>query len=953
MVAKILPLVAAAFLIVAHASPNASSISPLTFLAAEIDLAGNSSALESALESSPPSGAEKLDMTSAAMEAALTDLMLGKSKFGATPMGGSVKQIADLLTKTMMPKVISAHKSDQANLVRLANEIKKCGSTKASGLRKASEPSNAYKGHSKSHKRCRSEQAVSYASKNACMDQQRSLYNVKTLRCKYFATVSKTYGTQKANIAIVKKAGSEKTEQYIRRISSTICGSHVHGDKGNKVAAGGWGGGLPNSMLDKYLKAKEKCERAKRDYNSKVKECKRKYHAYNVKRAKCNQYQGLMDQNSCKAAVLTKDACESYAECYYSKKKAYEVFLRKAAAEETDRKAEWRGLKRMECLMKAFADGKVTGSEVDSCKKKAHNTDHLNLKRPKIPPLQRCTVPNLYPSTGAYKRKEFAPLPTMAKGVQSAPCSGVESMPTTPRSGSPKGAKCRRVMLNGYYSAGGLVKCTNGFDVYKSLQKNSCPRGTKIFSPMTRNDWRTFLASADDLRAPNWIIDVTRPANSCGGCTGNPMNSKNRNQKSWKTSDGSPWWLRSTQFSEPNGDYSANCYLDLWHGKPRNENSVSFNDGRCSYHSKSYYCQPVNLGLKPKAGSPRSCACSKVDLTGKYTAGVLVKCEQCITVYRSSQKNSCPNGMKIFSPASREDWKTFLDSAKALRAPNFIVDITRPQNGCGGCKKYTMKSSTPQQATWRTSDGSPWWLRSTVWNEPNGDYLGNCFLDIYKNPSSPDTLHFNDHNCNYRSRSYYCQPTRNDKNYGGHHRRRRAGPVAKPKPEKKVKAKAVKVPNGVAQKYNQMELYKAGWKVWKDVPYNHHTEKKDIQPNQGECIMWGSKRSSGSTTLELAAFGRRKKIENKKRVWENGVYWYTDYRGHGSGSCGFSANGKVSLNSADTENSKGHLRLSWHLHKRGHVGGYRSGNTKGLNYDKNWRKVVMYGPCKGVKNGKR
>ena len=33
----------------------------------------------------------------------------------------------------------------------------------------------------------------------------------------------------KANAAIVKKAGSEKVEQYLRRISGTICGNHVHG----------------------------------------------------------------------------------------------------------------------------------------------------------------------------------------------------------------------------------------------------------------------------------------------------------------------------------------------------------------------------------------------------------------------------------------------------------------------------------------------------------------------------------------------------------------------------------------------------------------------------------------------------------------------------------------------------------------------------------------------------
>jgi len=569
------------------------------------------------------------------------------------------------------------------------------------------------------------------------------------------------------------------------------------------------------------------------------------------------------------------------------------------------------------------------------------------------------------------------------------------------------------------------------------------------------------------------------------------MNSRNKYQKSWQTSDGSPWWLRSTRYNEPNGDYSANCFLGLWHGRPRNENVVAFNDGSCNYHSKSYYCQPIYVSLKPKSGSPKSCKCSKVDLSGSYLAGTLVKCEQCLTVYRSSQKNSCPNGMKIFSPASRNDWKTFLASAGPLRAPHWIIDVTRPQNGCGGCKKHAMKSSTPQQATWRTSDGSPWWLRSTPYNEPNGDYHANCFLNMHGNPTSPDTLHFNDHNCNYRSRSYYCQPRRNSKNYGGFHRRRRAPAPPKPRlrnacfteevfyfgqgkdvpsfkgktPQMTRRIKSVvytntggtwpgykrgndfavrwtttmnvrksgnynfqlasddgsklyvnnrlvlnngglhgwrnryatsplksgknsirveffergghagvyfrfkgadtgnkwsvgssyggltcppagiKPPRGIIQNYDERQLYRAGWKVWSNKPYNHHTTKKDIQPTSGECIMWGSKRSSGDTKISLGAFGRRKAIENQKLVQENGVYWYTVY----GKSCGFSKSKSMQLNSADVMNSPdSQFRLSWHLHKRGKVGGYRSGTKKGLNGDRTWRKIVMYGPCSGV-----
>ncbi len=219
-----------------------------------------------------------------------------------------------------------------------------------------------------------------YSSKVACLNQQRALYKEKVLRCNYFAQISKKYGTQKDNVAIVKKAGSEKVEQYLIRISGTICGKHWHGSKGQITRKGGWGGGLPNGHLDQYLKAKERCERATRIYNAKVKECKRKIAAYQTKKGKCNQYQGLMDSNSCKHAVMVKDTCEAYAGCYFSKKKDYQIFQRKVITEETDRKAEWRGLKRMECLMKAFSDGKVTNAQVDTCKKKTISTKLLTIK---------------------------------------------------------------------------------------------------------------------------------------------------------------------------------------------------------------------------------------------------------------------------------------------------------------------------------------------------------------------------------------------------------------------------------------------------------------------------------------------------------------------------------------------------------------------------------------------
>merc|ERR1712216_180196 len=128
---------------------------------------------------------------------------------------------------------------------------------------------------------------------------------------------------------------------------------------------------------------------------------------------------------------------------------------------------------------------------------------------------------------------------------------------------------------------------------------------------------------------------------------------------------------------------------------------------------------------------------------------------ECKDVYKSHDDNSCPLGMKIFAPKTQVDWATLLASAAPLRNPHWIVDITRPQKGCGGCSDHPMNSG--DQGTWVTTDREPWWLRSTVYTQPDDPgYGANCYLDLPKNnPESPNSVTFDDNECDYHSRSYF------------------------------------------------------------------------------------------------------------------------------------------------------------------------------------------------------
>jgi hypothetical protein len=243
-------------------------------IADEITVAGN-------VTTKPGSG----EMTSTQLEAEMLRLSLGKGEFDATPLGGSVKKIREILVKTMMPKVKAAHVSDQTRLYKLKKDILKCGKTKDSGLRVASAELSKYRKQSKYHKKCRSDEAVKSLSKTNCLTQLKSKHTVKVLKCKNFAVVFQKWGQTKTNSVIIRKGGGESVLSYVTRLSQTFCGKHVHGKKGKVSRPGGWGGGLVDGALDQYLKAKDACEQATKEWKSKVKECKRKTRDYNVKKS--------------------------------------------------------------------------------------------------------------------------------------------------------------------------------------------------------------------------------------------------------------------------------------------------------------------------------------------------------------------------------------------------------------------------------------------------------------------------------------------------------------------------------------------------------------------------------------------------------------------------------------------------------------------------------------------
>ena len=145
-------------------------------------------------------------------------------------------------------------------------------------------------------------------------------------------------------------------------------------------------------------------------------------------------------------------------------------------------------------------------------------------------------------------------------------------------------AYCDMTTDGGWYT---FYKVTWGIDTYRSTDNNTCKSlWMDIWVPRNQNHW--VAANAYWIPwSPHTIVWVTKPTNWCWGCTSYPMNSSVSQQSEWKGVDWGTWWLRSTNYSEPNWDYTANCWLSFYNLDPTN---IQFNDWRCSYHSTSYLC---------------------------------------------------------------------------------------------------------------------------------------------------------------------------------------------------------------------------------------------------------------------------------------------------------------------------------------------------------------------------
>jgi hypothetical protein len=88
------------------------------------------------------------------------------------------------------------------------------------------------------------------------------------------------------------------------------------------------------------------------------------------------------------------------------------------------------------------------------------------------------------------------------------------------------------------------------------------------------------------------LTGIVKPTAGNTPCRGGIMNYGNCSgvANSWKATDGGMWWVRDTSHSEPQGDYTANCFLGIdWTAGSLVASDIKFYDQSCGPSTGSYY----------------------------------------------------------------------------------------------------------------------------------------------------------------------------------------------------------------------------------------------------------------------------------------------------------------------------------------------------------------------------
>eukprot|EP00440_Ansanella_granifera_P069111 gb/GFBE01074971.1/.p1 GENE.gb/GFBE01074971.1/~~gb/GFBE01074971.1/.p1 ORF type:complete len:490 (+),score=113.29 gb/GFBE01074971.1/:1-1470(+) len=312
-----------------------------------------------------------------------------------------VDEIRKLIQDNMIPGVVNQSDIAEKSLRDLRKGFDDCQRYANASL--LGEPSQNFTAHSSAHKACRKNQSLMAAALPARQSAWEAAQSTKASACGAYETANTIPQADECGLPAYGKPARERVV-YLR--------DHFR------------------LKHQKLVELKHNCDWATTFEAEKRKELDDLQAKLAAKDQACDLEQRNMDQVACDHVQQLQLACSSYDSCYDAKRDTYVQEYNKTQAFEVGLRAEYRALKRIECIVIEWLAGNLEEG-IETCRAKTHSSEPvaINWTGLDVPAKEPCGQTNgaaqiHSPASQEYNRSEYAPLPAdaPAEACSALPC---------------------------------------------------------------------------------------------------------------------------------------------------------------------------------------------------------------------------------------------------------------------------------------------------------------------------------------------------------------------------------------------------------------------------------------------------------------------------------------------------------------------------------------------------
>jgi len=317
----------------------------------------------------------------------------------------AIKAMQNMLRKDMMPKLLQEHKIAQAALNRLYSSYKRCSRTMTVTTKGMGRLLSARRPIARAMKQCRKTQASRATRAKSCRQIMIASSRAKKATCAAFKSVQQD--SRKAWRYC--KSRGENWGSFVARIKS-------------------WS----TRELTKYTTYRTRCTQASRKAARYTKSCTPYIKGAARLKATCDARQVQLETATCTILRQAQSACSKYLPCFKSVQVLFSKSLPDIKKLERGRWAQWRALKRMDCLLGYGC--KANKKQIQICQRKSQDIRPLRLRYQRTPtPPKRCKHPTAPTCSSRYVAAYYSGLPTMARAKTCKACEGLSAMLPLPK----------------------------------------------------------------------------------------------------------------------------------------------------------------------------------------------------------------------------------------------------------------------------------------------------------------------------------------------------------------------------------------------------------------------------------------------------------------------------------------------------------------------------------------